>query len=175
MWNFARARDPSASDLSAAFASRESSPSTPSSVVARVRWFVGTIRRKFFRQSTFFPSRTHRRVGVKNRALVDVRVARETRLNAHPTARRLSIKSIEKKRASRGSTRGMYRSMRKKFDVLRTTPRDVMVDASVRSSRVTDDDDDDDARAHRPRNEWRMRTTAPGVKKHSNFTTVYPY
>jgi hypothetical protein len=66
--------------------------------------------------------------------------------------------------------------MRKKFDVLRTTPRDVMVDASVRSSRVTDDDDDDDdARAHRPRNEWRMRTTAPGVKKHSNFTTVYPY
>ena len=52
-----------------------------------------------------------------------------------------------------------------------------MVDASVRSSRVTDDDDDDDddARAHRPRNEWRMRTTAPGVKKHSNLTTVYPY
>ena len=83
-----RAREihPSASDLSPAFASRESGPFTPSSVVARVRWFVGTIRRKFFRQSALFPSFMYRRVGVKNRALVGR--ARRTRNAAERASNR---------------------------------------------------------------------------------------
>lgn len=80
-----------------------------------------------------------------------------TRIRA-PSLNRIKSNRLKRSARVRGCTPPRIDRKKKKFDVLRTTPRDVViVDASVRSSRVTDDDDD----AHRRRrNVWRMQRNA---------------